>query len=111
MDDMEVLVSLTNGLSNDELDALIRTVPKLRHACSILQRGPVPLGMEHGDMWPAQVLVGEEGPCLIDWLDAAITHPALLFRNIISPGMHPRREANGANPFYLRKVIQLFSDG
>ncbi|MEZ0239926.1 MAG: phosphotransferase, partial [Chloroflexota bacterium] len=42
-----------------------------------LDATPFGPSVEHGDLSPGQVIVGEMGPVVLDWSDSTITHPFL----------------------------------
>jgi hypothetical protein len=46
-------------------------------ACRALAASPIGPSVEHGDLSPGQVIVGEMGPVILDWSDSTITHPFL----------------------------------
>ena len=71
-------------LTADE-SALLRE--KYRHIAVLgqqLAHSPIPLSLDHGDFWSAQILLCSQHPMLIDWSDANITMPFVsLFKYLI----------------------------
>src|SRR5262249_43363697 len=57
-------------LTRDEIARLRRLAPKLGARCRALARLGVPLALDHGDLWAANVIVGRRGPVFLDWEDA-----------------------------------------
>ncbi len=57
--------------------AIRDVIPSLAEACRELAATPFGPSVEHGDLSPGQVIVGEMGPVVLDWSDATITHPFL----------------------------------
>lgn len=56
--------------ASDELEAADR-----RSAQAALAALPVGAALLHGDLHPGNVLLGRDGPVVIDWFDATIGHP------------------------------------
>jgi hypothetical protein len=54
---------------------LRRLAPTLRARCHALARYRIPLALDHGDLWGANVVVGARGPVILDWEDAVLAHP------------------------------------
>jgi Ser/Thr protein kinase RdoA (MazF antagonist) len=65
------------GLSAAEADRLSRCGPELRRRCQRLATSGIPLTLEHGDLWPSNILVEGDACRIIDWEDIAIGHPFL----------------------------------
>ena len=51
--------------------------PELHRRCQALAAIDVPLTLEHGDLWPGNILVNTAACVIIDWEDARIAHPFL----------------------------------
>ena len=65
------------GLSEDEIAAFTALRPALELALDRLDRSPIPRTLGHGDLHEGNV-VGREGHfTILDWSDAALTHPFL----------------------------------
>ena len=65
-------------LDSDGVGPPIRdAIPDLATACRALDATPIGPSVEHGDLSPGQVIVGEMGPVILDWSDSTITHPFL----------------------------------
>ena len=70
--------ALPRLLDRDDVAASVRdAIPALQHACVDLGSSLVGPSLEHGDLSPGQVIVGEMGPVVLDWSDSTITHPFL----------------------------------
>lgn len=63
------------GLSAAEVERLRAWAPELRRRCERLAACGLPLTLEHGDLWPGNVLVDDVTCAVIDWEDVAIGHP------------------------------------
>ncbi len=62
-------------LRQDERDALVRGLPRLRALLDELQGLPIPLALMHGDLHVGNVALVNERIQLFDWTDAAVSHP------------------------------------
>jgi hypothetical protein len=76
-DDALLQVGQPGGLSSGEAVALREHVPVYMAACHELASSGVPDSLEHGDLSPDEVILGEMGPVFLDWSDGSITHPFL----------------------------------
>jgi hypothetical protein len=76
-DDALLGVGRTTGLSTREAASIRARTADLVSACRTLAAGPVPESLDHGDLTPAEVILGEMGPVILDWSDGSITHPFL----------------------------------
>jgi len=63
------------GLTETELRRFRALVPKLRQRCEELAACGIPDSLEHGDLWPGNVICDAETCAVIDWEDALIAHP------------------------------------
>ena len=82
------------GLADDQLAALRALVPELAAAAVALDGGPLPLALDHGDLWPSNVLVGPAGCAFVDWEDARVAHPFLSLFQLITGAHLDRRFAD-----------------
>src|SRR5262249_51400161 len=65
-------------LDHEATPAVVRdALDDLAAACRALDASPFGPSLEHGDLSPGQVIVGEMGPVVLDWSDSTITHPFL----------------------------------
>ncbi len=76
-DEAAFLVDQAHGLTSAEFERLRACKPWLEAACAELSASPVPLTLEHGDLWASNVYVGDGEPQFIDWTDACLSHPFL----------------------------------
>jgi hypothetical protein len=67
----------SSGLSVHQAAALRARESDLVAACRALAASPVPDSLDHGDLTPDEVIVGEMGPVFLDWSDGSVTHPFL----------------------------------
>lgn len=86
VDDL-ALRSSSAGLSEGEIEALRTRMASLKQACETLVAGPIGVSLEHGDFFPTQVLLGEQGPAVIDWSDSSLTHPFLSMVFLTEPSV------------------------
>ena len=76
LDDAQLLQPpLADRLSDEEVARLRRRRPELEALCRELGGQGVAPSLEHGDLWAANIVAGEDGNVVIDWEDAAIAHP------------------------------------
>lgn len=94
--------------ASDELDGDERAA-----AAALLDQQPVGAALLHGDLHPGNVLLGPDGPVVIDWFDAAVGHPAadvartmLLLRD----GATDLRHLPGATPTMIESVYEWFGE-
>jgi hypothetical protein len=50
---------------------------ELRRRCEVLDQSPLPFTLEHGDLWPGNVLTDGTTSVVIDWEDACIARPLM----------------------------------
>jgi hypothetical protein len=62
---------------NGTAPAVQDAIGDLQAACRALEATSFGPSLEHGDLSPGQVIVGEMGPVVLDWSDSTITHPFL----------------------------------
>ncbi|HXJ82638.1 MAG TPA: hypothetical protein VMS64_28615 [Candidatus Methylomirabilis sp.] len=65
------------ALTDAEVAELRGLRVELQAMCRELAALGVPLSLEHGDLWAANVIVEERDCVLIDWEDACVSHPFL----------------------------------
>ncbi|PSM31052.1 phosphotransferase [Haliangium sp. UPWRP_2] len=82
------------GLSDDQIAALRALVPELAAAAAALDAGPLPLTLDHGDLWPSNVLVGPAGCAFVDWEDVRVAHPFLSLFQLLTGAYLDRRFAD-----------------
>jgi hypothetical protein len=82
------------GLGDDQIAALRALVPEIAAAASALDAGPLPLALDHGDLWPSNVLVGPAGCVFVDWEDVRVAHPFLSLFQLLSGAYLDRRFAD-----------------
>jgi hypothetical protein len=62
-------------LSRAQIVQLRRLAPTLLARCRALARLRIPLALDHGDLWGANVVIAARGPVFLDWEDAVLAHP------------------------------------
>ena len=77
-------VGLDGGISDAAAARLAAHAEELKEACRELAASGLPDSLDHGDLSPAQVIVGEMGPVILDWSDASVTHPFLALASFLS---------------------------
>jgi len=70
-----LLVGRPAGLTADEVAALRELAPGLAAEARALDAGSIPPTIDHGDLWPSNVLVGPGGCAFVDWEDVRVAHP------------------------------------
>ncbi len=94
--------------SSEELDAAERS-----EAMGLLAEQPVGAALLHGDLHPGNVLLGRDGPVVIDWFDATVGHPdADVARTLLllSVGATDLRHLPGATPPMVSTVRDHFRE-
>lgn len=72
------------ALTVDERSALRKHRQHIATVAQHLANAVIPLTLEHGDFWSAQVLLNQNTPVIIDWSDVSITMPFFsLFKELI----------------------------
>ena len=95
LDDRDALLAgEPAGLGGDQIAALRALVPELAAAAAALDRGPLPLALDHGDLWPSNVLVGPAGCAFVDWEDVRVAHPLLSLFQLLTGAYLDRRFAD-----------------
>jgi len=72
-----VLPGGEGGLDAGELARVRALGPVMQARCGELAAAGIPYGLDHGDLWPSNVLLSAQGCVLIDWEDAGVAHPFL----------------------------------
>jgi hypothetical protein len=95
LDDRDALLAgEPAGLGDDQIAALRALVPELAGAAAALDIGPLPLALDHGDLWPSNVLVGPAGCAFVDWEDVRVAHPFLSLFQLLAGAYLDRRFAD-----------------
>lgn len=76
-DDAAILTGGEEPLTAEEHARFRVAVPDLVARCASLAAVSLPPTIDHGDLWPGNFLVDDTHCALIDWEDAAISHPFL----------------------------------
>ena len=63
------------ALSEREIERVHSCLPKLKLLCLELQNYKLPSALEHGDLWPTNILIKGETCIYLDWSDSSISHP------------------------------------
>lgn len=72
------------SLTADECRLLRDNYQQIAMLGQRLTASPIPSSLDHGDFWPAQILLRNEAPVIIDWSDASVTMPFFsLFKFLI----------------------------
>lgn len=69
------IAGLVERMCNKIVHAEALGAEERREAQQLVERLPRGAALLHGDLHPANVLMAEGGPVVIDWFDAAIGHP------------------------------------
>jgi hypothetical protein len=96
------MVGTPGGSTAADHAALVAATDDLVAACQALDAVAMPPSLEHGDLSPGQVIVGEMGPVILDWSDATITHPFLAAASfLLDPGSLPADAERSLQRAYL----------
>lgn len=90
-----------------ELDAAERA-----NARELLDQQPIGGALLHGDLHPGNILLGQDGPVVIDWFDATVGHPtADIARTmlLLSGGATDLRHLPGATPGLITSMQTEFA--
>lgn len=76
---LDWICELDRGLKPQELTLLQHNLPFFEAQCRKLLKFPIPVSLDHGDLWAGQVLVDQAKKQyrFTDWSDCSITHPFL----------------------------------
>jgi hypothetical protein len=75
MSDDALLIGRDGGLTGEQARQLRGKLQYLRQCCEELAATPLPLALDHGDLWPANIVWSEGRFIYFDWSDCALTHP------------------------------------
>jgi len=75
LEDTEVLRPGPYGFHDAELAQMRGMATQLKDMCAELADYGLPDSLDHGDLWPQQILISNGAPVFIDWSDSSITHP------------------------------------
>lgn len=118
---------LCAGLPDGVPDFITRLNGKIREAeqlseierseaCQLAESLPRGAALLHGDLHPGNVLMGADGPRVIDWFDAAIGHPvadvvrsSILMRPVPQPTGHDAQHLPGATPELLNRLHRAYA--
>jgi len=75
MNDDALLLGVDGGLTADQAQQLRDAMPFLRDRCDELAASPLPLALDHGDLWPANIVWSDGRLIYFDWSDCAMTLP------------------------------------
>ena len=71
--------ALSPGLRRDlrppEIAALRKLSSVLANACTELEARGIPNTLDHADLWASNIIDTANGPVIIDWEDACLSHP------------------------------------
>jgi aminoglycoside phosphotransferase len=74
-DEVSLLPAQPEGLSHEQIRETRRLEASWRRACRTLHESGMHEALDHGDLWPSNLLVDEAACTVIDWEDAGISHP------------------------------------
>lgn len=74
-DDTALVPEQPPMLSADTIALLRAQSSRLRAMCAELAEFHIPPSLEHGDLWPSNIIVGSTNVWFTDWSDSAIAHP------------------------------------
>jgi len=98
------------GLAAAEADRLDAWAPELRRRCEHLAAYDIPLTLEHGDLWPGNILVDGDACTIIDWEDVGVGHPFISLApfivglGIFQPGIASRSVTERLQRAYVAGV-------
>lgn len=102
VDRLERKIQGATGLPEPERDEALALLADLPRGAALL----------HGDLHPGNVLLGSNGPVVIDWFDASIGHPVadIVRSSILMPASHPAepRHLPGATAELLHTVHEAY---
>lgn len=102
-----LLVGEPAGLTADEVATLRTLAPRLVADARALDAGPLPLTVDHGDLWPSNVLVGPGGCAFVDWEDVRVAHPFLSPFQLLAGAHLDRRFADEAAAYAVVREAYL----
>jgi hypothetical protein len=103
LDDRTLLLGgMAGGLTERERVALQARAAELVAAAGSLSASAIGPSLDHGDLSPSQIVIGEMGPVILDWSDATVTHPFLSVVSLLQdPGQVPAELVAEAERAYL----------
>lgn len=102
VDRLRLKFSASNELGADERAS----------ARELLDQQPIGGALLHGDLHPGNILLGQDGPVVIDWFDATVGHPtADIARTmlLLSGGATDLRHLPGATPGLITSMQTEFA--
>ena len=112
-DSAALLEGEPDGLSASQIEFLLTQAPKLRSGCMRLSDAAVPLTIDHGDLFPGNVLVNDNGSAIIDWEDVRIANPFLSIAPLLAgmdsyqPAMNLRDSRDRFREVYVRTFAKF----
>lgn len=85
---------------------------ELDEALALLDRQPIGAALLHGDLHPGNVLLGRDGPVVIDWFDATVGHPvadAARTTLLLTDGATDLRHLPGARPAVIAELSEQYA--
>ena len=82
-------------------------------AAALLDQQPVGAALLHGDLHPGNVLLGQDGPVVIDWFDATVGHPAADIARtmlLLTSGATDLRHLPDATPDVVSRLQGQFTE-
>ena len=64
-----------SSLSQDDITRLGGLAPRLKESCAKLAAYNLPMTLEHGDLWPGNIIATAHDFLFFDWSDSSLTHP------------------------------------
>ncbi len=64
-----------SSLSREDITQLQELAPRLKENCAKLAAYNLPIALEHGDLWPGNVIVTANDYLFFDWSDSSLSHP------------------------------------
>jgi hypothetical protein len=74
-DTAAMLPDQAGGLLQSEITQLRALTPRLKAMLAQLADYRIPQTLEHGDLWPGQIVFHDDIPVFIDWSDSSVSHP------------------------------------
>ena len=76
------------ALSEDSVELLHYMIPAVGDMAKALAEYQIPLSLEHGDLWPSNIMVGAEDFIFFDWSDSSVSHPFFSMAFLLSELVH-----------------------
>lgn len=93
-DEVGLLAGRPAGLTSAEVARLHSIARELAAEAGALDDGPLPLTVDHGDLWPSNVLFGPAACAFVDWEDVRIAHPFITPFQLLAGAHMDRRFAD-----------------